>query len=163
MSEKTSERAPPHPVQSPSQSALDSKVNTAALSPSERAERELAKMDEEMDAILGNKSNREALMNSPEQALQPPQGRSVTPSVAPPIAASNFNHMVLNCIVPGSGSLLHRNYGVGMLQLGMAVAALPTLFSGRILLAIFLSIVAYVWSVISGIGFLSQPRTNSWK
>lgn len=155
MSEKTLERVPQRPTESGA-------ATETALSPSERAERELAKIDEEMDAILGRQSNREALRNAPNQALQPPQGRSITPHVAPPIAASHLNHMILNCIVPGSGSLLHGNYAVGLLQLGMAAAAVPMLFL-KFWVALLLAVMAYVWSVASGIRFLNQSDRPLWK
>jgi hypothetical protein len=154
MSEKTLERTPMRPA--------ESGTAETALTPSERAERELAKIDEEMDAIMGKQSNREALVNAPGQALQPPQGRSITPSVAPKVEASGVNHLVLNCLVPGTGSLAHGNYGVGILQLGMAVAAVPTLFLGRFWLAVVLAMMSYVWSIASGIRFVTQSDP-SWK
>lgn len=156
MTEKTLQKVPPHPT--------ESGAAETALTPAERAERELVQIDEEMDAILGNKSNRAALVNSPGQALKPPQGRSVTPSVAPPIEASSFSHFVLNCIVPGSGSLLHKNYAVGVGQLSLAVASVPTLIFYKLWLALLLAVVAYVWSVASGMRFLGQPSgSESWK
>lgn len=161
MSENTLERRP----QTPAATGNETGTAETALTPAERAEREIIKMDEEMDAILGNKSNREALVNSPGQALRPPEGRSITPGVAPPIAASSFNHLVLNCVIPGSGTLLQGKTGKGLAQLGLAVGALPMLFSGRILLAILMVVVAYGWSIATGIGFLdtSAGVGKKWK
>jgi hypothetical protein len=59
MSEKTLERGPQRPA------ATESGAAETALTPAERADRELAKIDEEMDAIMGNKENRQALVNAP--------------------------------------------------------------------------------------------------
>ena len=42
----------------------------------QRAERELAKLDEGMDLIMAKPENRAALVNAPGQVLQPPGGRS---------------------------------------------------------------------------------------
>jgi hypothetical protein len=58
MSENTLERRPP----GQNASGTETGNRETALTPAERAEREILKMDEEMDAILGNKSNREALV-----------------------------------------------------------------------------------------------------
>lgn len=156
MSEKLAE-------QLPGRTAGATQNKSEALTPAERAEREIAQMDEQMDAILDRNQNREALMNKPGQALQPPQGRTVTPGVSAPIPASSFNHMVLNCIVPGSGSLAHGKTGVGLAQLGLAVAALPTMFLIKFWLALLMVLVAYVWSIATGVGFLSEGDSRSWK
>ena len=165
MSENTTERRPPSPAAGGTETGTRQAELAPALTPAQRAERELAKMDEEMDAILGNKSNREALMNNPNQALQPPEGRSVTPSVAPPIAASSFNHLVLNCVVPGSGTLLHGQTGKGLAQLGLAVGALPMLLTWHYVIAILMVLVAYVWSIATGVKFLDTTAGvgKSWK
>jgi hypothetical protein len=132
-----------------------------ALSPQERADRELAQIDEQLDVILAKPENRAALVNRPDQALQPPAGRSITPSVSAPVEASGINHLVLNCIVPGLGSLLHGRSGLGLAQLGLLVAAVPVLFF-KLWLGLLLAVVAYVWSIGSGIGFVGQS-TKTWR
>ena len=138
-----------------------------ALSPSERAERELAKIDEEMDAILERNPNRGALMNRPDQALQPPQGRQVTPAVSEGVDGKAVNHLAMNVFVPGLGTMVRGHYARGLMQLGLFLASLPTLFMGRWALAVIIAIVAYLWSLISGIRFLtaSSSTTNqsTWK
>lgn len=136
-----------------------------ALSPSERAEREIAKMDEEMDAILDRNPNREALMNRPDQALQPPQGRQVTPSVSQGVDGKAVNHLAMNVFVPGLGTMVRGHYARGLMQLGLFLAAVPTLFMGRWALAVIIAFVAYLWSLISGIRFLtsSAQSTSTWK
>ncbi|HNN90684.1 MAG TPA: hypothetical protein PKI03_00380 [Pseudomonadota bacterium] len=138
-----------------------------ALSPSERAERELAKIDEEMDAILERNPNRGALMNRPDQALQPPQGRQVTPAVSEGVDGKAVNHLAMNVFVPGLGTMVRGHYARGLMQLGLFLASLPTLFMGRWALAVIIAIVAYLWSLISGIRFLTAPSSttnqSTWK
>jgi hypothetical protein len=152
MSEKLMERRPtPGPTATETPGAA-----LAALSPAERAEREIAKLDEEMDQILGRQSNREALVNPPGQVLQPPQGRSVTPGVSGPIEAKGVNHLAMNVFVPGLGSLAHGNYAVALLQFGLVIGAVPTLLTGHLWLALGMAILAYAWSIVSGIGFLGK-------
>ncbi len=158
MSEKTADRA--LAMMRPASSTAEA---GRALTPQERAERELAQIDEQMDALMNKPEQHQALQNPPGQALQPPDGRTTTPGVSAPVAAGAFNQMVLNCVVPGAGSLLAGRYGLGAMQLGMAVLSVPMLLSGHWFLAIGMAIFAYVWSVISGIGFLSKSGTRSWK
>jgi hypothetical protein len=154
--EKTADRARPAPSESPNS------AQGPALTAEERAERELAKIDEQMDEIMAKPENRAALVNRPDAALQPPAGRSITPGVSAPVEAGGINHLVMNCVVPGLGSLVRGRYGLGAAQLGLAGAALPMLFF-KPLLAVLMVIVAYVWSIASGIGFASQPTSKSWR
>jgi hypothetical protein len=159
MSENTLERRPQ------TAATTESGTKETALTPAERAEREIIKMDEEMDAILGNKSNREALVNAPNQALRPPEGRSITPGVAPPIAASSFNHLVLNCVIPGSGTILQGQTKKGLIQLGLVIGALPVLIFVKFWLALLMVVVAYGWSIRTGVGFLDTTAGagKAWK
>ena len=164
MSEKTAERAPLRPA-----TATESSPAAAqgpVLSAQERAERELEKIDEQMDEIMAKPEDvarRAALVNRPEQALQPPAGRSITPGVSAPVEAGGINHLAMNCIVPGLGSLVRGNKGLGMAQLGLALAALPVMFLASFWLALLMVVVAYGWSIASGIGFASQSTTKSWR
>ena len=118
MSEKTAER----PLSRPATESRPA-ASGPALSAQERAEREIAQIDEQLDVIMTKPENRAALVNRPDQALQPPAGRSITPSVSAPVEASGVSHLVLNCVVPGLGSLVRGRYGLGLLQLGLLVAA----------------------------------------
>jgi hypothetical protein len=79
------------------------------------------------------------------------------------VEASGINHLVLNCVVPGLGSLVRGRYGLGAAQLGLIVVAFPMLFMGKFLLALLLAAIAYVWSIGSGIGFASQSANKSWR
>ena len=174
MSEKLAERTAPRPTTTgeSSESARRSGPESAgqalaqrSLSASERAEHELAKIDEEMDAILERNPTREALMNRPDQALQPPQGRQVTPAVSQGIDGKAVNHLAMNVFVPGLGTMVRGHYARGLMQLGLFLASIPTLFMGRWALAVIIAIVAYLWSLISGIRFLSASATSTstWK
>ena len=158
--ERSGERA-----ENPGSSVGETALAQQALTPGERAEREIAKMDEEMDAILDRNPNREALMNRPDQALQPPQGRQVTPSVSQGVDGKAVNHLAMNVFVPGLGTMVRGHYARGLMQLGLFLAAVPTLFSGRWALAVIIAFVAYLWSLISGIRFLtsSAQSTSTWK
>lgn len=168
MSEKFAERPAGRPAEREASdggpgTALDKRAEVA-LSPAARADAEIEALDREMDGILGkpNHDNRKALMNRPEQALQPQGGGLVTPSVAPPVEAGSINHLVMNAIIPGLGSLAHGKKALGLAQLAMALAALPTLFF-NFWAAVLLAVFAYAWSVVSGIGFLSDKNTPTWK
>lgn len=157
MSEKTAERSPAR-LATESPSAAPGQALTAQ----ERADRELAQIDEQLDVIMAKPENRAALVNRPDQALQPQAGRSITPSVSAPVQAGGVNHLAMNCIVPGLGSLVRGRTGLGAAQLGLAVAAVPLLFF-KFWLALLCAAIAYGWSIASGIGFLSQPETKSWR
>lgn len=164
MSEKLAERGAQRAA-TDAESKTEAASAQQALTPSERAERELAKMDEEMDAILEKNPNRGALMNRPDQALQPPQGRQVTPAVSEGIDGKAVNHLAMNVFVPGLGTLVRGHYARGLMQLAAFLASVPILFSGRWALAVLVAIAAYIWSLISGIRFLSSPSSsqNTWK
>lgn len=164
MSEKTAERGQERPATAATETTRPAGNQAlAALTPAERAERELAKIDEEMDAILDRNPNREALLNTPGQALQPPAGRTVTPDVSAPVDAGAVNHLAMNVFVPGLGSLVRGRYALGATQLGMAIASVPVLLFVKVWLAILLAVGAYAWSVASGIGFLTSANKRSWK
>lgn len=164
MSEKLAERGAQRAA-TDAESRSEGASAQQALSPSERAERELAKIDEEMDAILEKNPNRGALMNRPDQALQPPQGRQVTPAVSEGVDGKAVNHLAMNVFVPGLGTMVRGNYARGLMQLGAFLASVPILFSGRWALAVMVAIAAYLWSLISGIRFLtsSSSSQSTWK
>lgn len=164
MSEKTAERTPLRPA-----TATESSPTSAAgpvLSAQERAERELEKFDEQLDEIMAkpeDQARRAALVNRPDQALQPPAGRSLTPSVSAPVEAGGINHLVMNVLVPGLGSLVRGRTGLGAAQLGLALGAIPVLLFVSFWLALLMVVAAYGWSIASGIGFAGQPTTKSWR
>ena len=72
-------------------------------------------------------------------------------------------HCRITLSLLGSGSLAHGNYGVGLAQLGLAFAAIPTMFLIKFWLALLMTLVAYVWSISSGVRFLSEGDGRSWK
>ncbi len=74
----------------------------------------------------------------------------------------NINGLVFNCIVPGAGSIVtgHKN-GFAMLALmllGILLFFMPLGF-GRFL-GVFPIIGAYIWSIIAGIGMLSEQESG---
>lgn len=150
-----------HPARQQQQPASASPET--ALTVEQRTEAELAKIDEEMDKIMARPGQQQALMNPPGAALQPAAGRSMTPSVSAPVDAGGLQQMVLNFIVPGSGSLLRGAVGTGALQLGMAAAAVPVLFLVKWWLGILLFLTAWIWSAASGVSYFNRSTTKSWR
>jgi TM2 domain-containing membrane protein YozV len=156
MSEKTAERA----IQRTSPVA--SEIDTS-LTAEQRAERELAKLDEGMDLIMAKPENRAALVNAPGQALQPPGGRSITPSVSAPVEQSGINLLAMNCFVPGLGTLVRGSYLMGLMQLGLALGSIPVLFVSKLWIAVLMAVFAYAWSVATGLKYATQSTPKSWK
>ncbi len=80
------------------------------------------------------------------------------PSIGPPAAASSVNGLILNIILPGLGSLLYgRSKGAGVAQLVLfLVGILLCITLIGILLGVPLMLAAWIWSIISGVGMLSQ-------
>ncbi len=155
MSEKPAQMtARPHPPQS-------SGTGSQQLTPSQRAEREIAELDQQMDLIMNKPENREALVNPQSNALQPPDGRTVTPGVSTGADPAGMTQMVMNFVIPGSGTIMRGVYGTGLVQLGMAIAALPTMLLVKWWLGILIGVFAWVWSAATGIKLYSQSAPRS--
>ena len=107
-------------------------------------DRSLEKVDQEI----------EALTKTPEQGIARPPARP--PGVSGPADASGINYLVMNCVVPGLGSLLRGNKGVGAAQLGLAIFGVLLLLTGHWVLGPFVAFVGWIWSVISGFGLFKQ-------
>ena len=76
------------------------------------------------------------------------------PSVGAPASGKSINSLVMNCLLPGLGSLYAGRVGLGSSQLGLAVTGVflvPIFFIG-----IPLIVAAYVWSIYSGVRRLSE-------
>lgn len=153
MSEKPAQMTARPPLQS-------SGSSEQKLTPSQRAEREIAELDQQMDLIMNKPENREALVNPQSNALQPPDGRSMTPGVSAGADPAGMTQMVMNFVIPGSGTIMRGIYGTGLFQLGMAIAALPTLLLVKWWLGILLFVVAWVWSAATGIKLYSQSTSR---
>lgn len=131
-----------------------------ALSAAERAEREIAQIDQQMDLIMNKSENQASLVNPETNALQPPAGRSVTPGVSAGADPAGMTQMVMNFVIPGSGTIMKGIYGTGFVQLGMAIAALPTLLLVKWWLGILLGVIAWVWSAATGVKLYSQSTSR---
>ncbi len=137
-----------------------SESGSQQLTPSQRAEREIAELDQQMDLIMNKPENREALVNPQSNALQPPDGRTVTPSVSAGADPAGMTQMVMNFVIPGSGTIMRGIYGTGFVQLAMAIAALPTLLLVKWWLGILIGVIAWVWSAATGIKLYSQSASR---
>lgn len=153
MSEKPAQLTARPPMQSGGSTAQ-------SLSPSERAAREIAQIDQEMDRIMNKPDAQVALVNPTTNALQPPDGRSVTPGVSAGADPAGMTQMVMNFVIPGSGTIMRGIYGTGFVQLGMAVAALPTMLLVKWWLGILLGLIAWIWSAATGVKLYSQSASR---
>ena len=93
--------------------------------------------------------------------VQNPAEMSAVPIYSNPGAkGKNINGLVLNCLVPGVGSLV-AGHKIGLAMLGLALLGIVLFFVplgfGR-LLGIFPIIAAYIWSIIGGIGLLDEKE-----
>ena len=90
----------------------------------------------------------------------PAQLPSVPMYKSPGAKGMNINGLVLNCIVPGVGSLVAGRMN-GLAMLGLAILGIVLFFLplgfGR-LLGILPIIAAYVWSIIAGVGLLDEKE-----
>ena len=153
MSEKPAQLTARPPMQSGG-------ATTPALSARERAEREIAQIDQQMDFIMNKPDSQAALVNPAQNALQPPDGRTVTPGVSAGADPAGMTQMVMNFVIPGSGTIMRGIYGTGFVQLGMAIAALPTLLLVKWWLGILIGLVAWIWSAATGIKLYSQSASR---
>lgn len=98
-----------------------------------------------------------------EAELMPlPKEASGPPAVSAPMEQGGVNHLAMNCIVPGLGSLVRGRTRVGGAQLGLLLAALP-MFYFSVMLALAMIVGAYAWSIASGIGYVRQGSSMRWE
>ncbi|MBL9044437.1 MAG: hypothetical protein JNM83_22690 [Myxococcales bacterium] len=153
MSEKPAQLTARPPVQ-------HSGATAKQLTPSERAAREIAQIDQEMDLIMNKPDTQAALTNPADNALQPPDGRTITPGVSAGADPAGMTQMVLNFVIPGSGTIMRGIYGTGFVQLGMAIGALPTMLLVKWWLGLLLGLVAWIWSAATGIKLYNQSTSR---
>ena len=67
----------------------------------------------------------------------------------------------MNCLIPGLGSLVRGNKGTGAAQLGLAVTGLLMILTGHFALGLVAGLSGYLWSVVSGFGFLGKSK-SAW-
>lgn len=102
---------------------------------------------------------------TPEEAKLAPldlkREASGPPAISAPMEQGGVNHLAMNCIVPGLGSLVRGRTRAGGAQLGLFLAALP-MFYFSTLLALAMIVGAYAWSIGSGIGYVRQGSSMRW-
>lgn len=113
-------------------------------------DRSLEKIDQEV----------EALVKAPERSLGPAGARP--PGVSAPADAAGVNYLVMNCVVPGLGTILRGNKGVGAAQLGLVVLGLLSILTGHFLVGLLLGAGGWIWSFVTGLGFLKQGSRSAW-
>ncbi|HMU39649.1 MAG TPA: hypothetical protein PKE31_11625 [Pseudomonadota bacterium] len=133
-----------------------SQAQEQTLTPAQRAERELAELDRGMEPIMSPHDNPTALANPETNALQPPGGQTLTPGVSKGADPAGMTQMVMNFVIPGSGTIMRGIYGTGFVQLGLAIAALPTMLFMKWWLGLLFGIIAWVWSAATGIQLFTQ-------
>ncbi len=97
-----------------------------------------------------------------ELDLDGPLRRKGPPGISAPVPQSGVNHLAMNCVVPGLGSLVRGRKGLGAAQLALAVLAvvmLPIYWK----LTIPLALGAWIWSIVTGIGFVREGSSLTWK
>jgi len=99
--------------------------------------------------------------SKPIPGVQNPADLPAVPMYKNPGAKGrNINGLVLNCLVPGVGSLVSGRMG-GLAILGLALLGIVLFFLplgwGR-LVGILPIIGAYIWSIIAGVGLLDEKE-----
>lgn len=84
--------------------------------------------------------------------------------IAAPVSQTGINHLAMNAVIPGLGSLVRGQRGLGAAQLGLAVLAIPVLWKS-IMLGLLMFAGAWVWSLVTGIGFVkaSNRAETGWR
>jgi TM2 domain-containing membrane protein YozV len=75
--------------------------------------------------------------------------------VGAPAEGTAVAAMVLNVIIPGSGSLVAGRVGVGLTQLLLWIVGLPLCF---VLIGFPMLLSAWIWSLVTGIHILEESR-----
>lgn len=109
----------------------------------------------------GNESN-QALVKRPGAALQAPEHEEYQPSISAPVSQTGFNHLAMNVVVPGLGTMVRGRRGQGAAQLGLFVAGIPVVFLVAWWLGLLMMLGGWGWSVATGIGFLRQKSGMDW-
>lgn len=108
---------------------------------------------------MSEESAKAALVKSPGDALEPATGGQQ--GISAPVSQGGVNHLAMNVVVPGLGSLVRGRRSLGLAQLGLAVAGVPMLFFVW-WLGLLMMLGGWCWSVASGIGFVRQRSSLEW-
>lgn len=86
----------------------------------------------------------------PLARVTPPGALTTAPSEAAAVAA-----LVLNVVIPGTGSLVAGRVSVGVAQLLMWLVGVPFSF---VLLGLPMALAAWVWSLVTGVHILEEAK-----
>jgi TM2 domain-containing membrane protein YozV len=99
---------------------------------------------------------------TPRAPAGPPLARVVPPgpvaSISGPADATAVAALVLNVVIPGTGSLIAGRAAVGVTQLMLWVIGVPLSF---VLIGIPLAMAAWIWSLVTGIHILEESKRRS--
>lgn len=93
---------------------------------------------------------------------EPPLARVAPPgqlaAISPPAEGTAVAAMVLNVVIPGTGSLVAGRVAVGVVQLILWVIGVPLSF---VLIGIPMAMAAWIWSLVTGIQILEESKRRS--
>lgn len=89
----------------------------------------------------------------PPLAVRAPAG-PLAP-IGAPVEGTAVAAMVLNVIIPGSGSLVAGRVAIGIVQLVMWIIGVPLSF---VLIGLPMALAAWIWSLITGIQILEESK-----
>jgi hypothetical protein len=73
------------------------------------------------------------------------------PPIGGPASAKNINGMILNVIIPGLGTIMNGDTGVGVGQLLLVVLGFPTLIFIKWFLGLAMIFGGWTWSIVTGV------------
>ena len=98
----------------------------------------------------------------PRPPAEPPLARVVPPgpltSVAPPAEGTAVAALVLNVVIPGTGSLIAGRVAIGVVQLILWIVGVPLSF---VLIGIPMAMAAWIWSLVTGIQILDESKRRA--
>lgn len=93
---------------------------------------------------------------------EPPLARVTPPgelaSISPPLEGTAVAAMVLNVVIPGTGSLIAGRVSVGVVQLILWIIGVPLSF---VLIGIPMAMAAWIWSLVTGIQILEESKRRT--
>jgi hypothetical protein len=96
---------------------------------------------------------------APQKPAHPPLTKAQQPGqlapIGPPLESTAVAAMVLNVIIPGSGSLVAGRVSIGIVQLMLWIIGVPLSF---ILVGVPMALAAWVWSLVTGIQILEESK-----
>jgi serine/threonine-protein kinase len=84
-----------------------------------------------------------------------PAKATPSPSISPAAEGTQVTAMVLNCFLPGVGSLVGGRTGAGVAQLLLWLVGIPLCF---VLVGIPMVLAAWIWSIVTGVQMLGAKK-----